>query len=144
MQVFNTPPTLPYYSQAGPMTSPGRHAALLSDQPRDVAGLSAVLHGLIIHEHLAGLYGVSLSDEDRASVHVRRTEELLGLITGRDASPLTEPRQPSARLAGNCRHFTVLLVAMLRAQGIPARARLRPIPSRGRWRIRHRGTCPRW
>jgi Transglutaminase-like superfamily len=123
MQVFNTPPTLAYYSQDGPMTSPGRHAALLSDLPRDVAGLSTVLHGLIIHEHLAGLYGVTLSDEDRASVHVRRAEDLLGLIIGRDSSPLTVPREPAARLAGNCRHFTVLLVAMLRAQGTPARAR---------------------
>jgi transglutaminase-like putative cysteine protease len=27
------------------------------------------------------------------------------------------------RVAGNCRHFTVLMVAMLRAQGTPARAR---------------------
>jgi transglutaminase-like putative cysteine protease len=29
---------------------------------------------------------------------------------------------PERRLAGNCRHFTVLAVAMLRAQGTPARA----------------------
>ncbi len=123
MQVFNTPPTLPYYSQPGPMTSPGRHAELLSDLPGDIAGLAAVLHGLIIHEHLAGLYGVTLSDEDRASVHVRRAEDLLGLIIGRNAGPLTVPREPAARLAGNCRHFAVLLVAMLRAQGTPARAR---------------------
>ena len=123
MQVFNTPPTLAYYSQHGPMTSPGRHVALLSDLPRDVAGLSAVLHGLLIHEHLAGLYGVTLRDEDRASVHVRLVEDLLELIICRDASPLTVPREPAARLAGNCRHFTVLLVAMLRAQGTPARAR---------------------
>jgi transglutaminase superfamily protein len=123
MQVFNTPPTLPYYSQQGPMTSPGSHAALLSDLPGDIAGLAAVLHGLIIHEHLAGLYGVTLSDEDRASVHVRRAEDLLGLMIGRDARPLTVPREPAARLAGNCRHFTVLLVAMLRGQGTPARAR---------------------
>lgn len=123
MQVFNSPPTLPYYSQPGPMTSPGRHAALLHDLPGDVAGLAGVLHGLVIHEHLAELYGVTLAEEDRASVHVRRTEDLLGLIDARDSRPLSVPREPAARLPGNCRHFTVLMVAMLRAQGVPARAR---------------------
>jgi hypothetical protein len=123
MQVFSSPPTLPYYSQPGQMTSPGRHAALFQDLPRDIAALADVLHGLIIHEHLAGIYGVTLADDDRASVHIRRTEELLGLIHDRDSRSLGEPREPGDRLPGNCRHFTVLMVAMLRAQDVPARAR---------------------
>jgi len=105
------------------MTSPGQHAALIKDLPGDVSALATVLHGLIVHEHLAGLYGVTLTDEDRASVHVRPAEDLLGLIAARDSRPLSEPREPDARLPGNCRHFTVLMVAMLRAQGTPARAR---------------------
>ena len=123
MHVFSSPPTLPYYSQPGLMTSPGRHGAPLHDLPGNVAGLADVLHGLVIHEHLAELYGVTLTQEDRASVHVRRTEDLLGLICTRDSRPLSVPREPAARLPGNCRHFTVLMVAMLRAQGVPARAR---------------------
>ena len=40
-----------------------------------------------------------------------------------DARPLGTARPPAARVAGNCRHFSVLMVAMLRAQGTPARAR---------------------
>jgi len=123
MRGLTIPPTLPYYTEPGPMTSPGRHAALLGNLPRQVDGLADVLHGLIIHEHLTEMYGVTLTDDDRASVHVRPVEDLLGLIIARDARPLTEPREPAGRLAGNCRHFTVLLVAMLRAQGVPARAR---------------------
>jgi hypothetical protein len=123
MQVFNAPPTLPYYTKPGPMTTPGQQGALLRDLPAGVAGLAEVLHGLIIHEHIAGLYGVTLSDEYRASVHVRRAEDLLGLIHARDNRSLGVPREPSARLPGNCRHFTVLMVTMLRAQGVPARAR---------------------
>jgi Transglutaminase-like superfamily len=123
MQTSNEPQTLGYYTEPGVMTSPGRYGSLLDDLPRDVGGLAAVLHGLIIHEHLAHAYGVTLTGDDRESVHVRRVEDLLGLIVAKDSRPLAEAREPTARLAGNCRHFTVLMVAMLRNQAIPARAR---------------------
>jgi len=123
MQFASFPPTLPYYRRPERMTSPGRHAALFRDLPGDVAELAGILHGLVIHEHIAGIYGVTLTEDDRASVHVRRTEDLLGLICSRDSRPLSVPREPAARLPGNCRHFTVLMVAMLRAQGVAARAR---------------------
>jgi len=123
MQIYNEPPTLPFYREPAAMTSPGRHAPLFEDLPGDVAGLAAVAQGLIIHEHIAGAYGVTLSDEDRASVHVRQVERLLDLIVARDGRPLGVPREPAERVAGNCRHFTVLTVAMLRFPGVPARAR---------------------
>ena len=123
MQVFNEPPTLSFYSQPGVMTDPGGHASLFEDLPGDVAALAAVAQGLIIHEHLAPVYGVTLSDADRATVHVRRVADLLERIVATDSRPLTQAREPAARLPGNCRHFTVLMVAMLRAQGTPARAR---------------------
>jgi hypothetical protein len=56
-------------------------------------------------------------------VHVRPVEQLLGLIAARDARPLGVAREPAGRIAGNCRHFSVLMVTMLRFQGVPARAR---------------------
>jgi hypothetical protein len=105
------------------MTSPGRYAPLLGGLPRDIPGLAAVAQGLLIHEHIAPAYGVTLSDEERSSVHVRPVERLLELIVARDGRPLGIARAPEARLPVNCRHFTVLMVAMLRAQGTPARAR---------------------
>jgi len=114
---------LDYYTQPGTMTSPGQYASLLADLPRDIRALAAVGHGLIVHEHMAAEYGVPLSDADRASLHSRPVEELLAQIVGRDDRPLTVPRVPAARLPGNCRHFTVLAVTELRAQGTPARAR---------------------
>ena len=40
-----------------------------------------------------------------------------------DPRPLSEPRPPERRFVGNCRHFTVLLCALLRARGVPSRAR---------------------
>jgi hypothetical protein len=111
------------YTQPAAMTSAGRYAPLLGGLPRDIPDLAAVAQGLLIHEHIAPAYGVTLSDEERSSVHVRPVERLLELIVAGDSRPLDVTRAPEARLPGNCRHFTVLMVAMLRAQGTPARAR---------------------
>jgi Transglutaminase-like superfamily len=122
MQVHDQP-TLPFYAQPAVMSSPGRYAPLLDALPRDVAGLAAAAQGLLIHEHIAPAYGVTLADEDRSSVHIRPVEGLLEQIVARDDRPLGIARPAAARLAGNCRHFTVLMIAMLRAQGMPARAR---------------------
>jgi transglutaminase superfamily protein len=112
-----------HYLRPGVMTDPGAARTLLADLPRGAGALAEVAHGLLIHEHIAGAYGVTLTDERRASVHVRPAAALLGQIAAEDGRPLTEAREPARRLPGNCRHYTVLAVAMLRAQGTPARAR---------------------
>jgi len=85
--------------------------------------VAAVAQGLLIHEFIAPSYGVTLSEQERGSVHIRPAEELLEQIIARDGRPLTAARAAPQRLASNCRGFTVLMVALLRAQGTPARAR---------------------
>jgi hypothetical protein len=116
--------TLTPYATPATMTAAGRHAPLFDDLPTEVAELAAVVQGLIIHEHLAApLYGVTLTDEARSSVHVRPVEGLLDRLLALDDRPLTTVRPPDRRVAGNCRHVTVMMVAMLRHQGVPARAR---------------------
>jgi hypothetical protein len=105
------------------MTSPGAYASLYAGLPDSVGELAAVAQGLLIHEHIAPAYGVKLADSDRAPVHFRRIEQVLERIVATDDRPLTEARSPSERVAGNCRHFTVLLASMLRTKGVPARAR---------------------
>jgi hypothetical protein len=117
------PTTLTYYSMPGMMTSAGASASRFDDLPADPVELARIAQGLIVHEHLAGAYGRTLTDEERATVHVRRVERLIERIVAIDARPLAVARPVEHRVAGNCRHFTVLLVAMLRAHGVPARAR---------------------
>jgi hypothetical protein len=112
-----------FYATPGPMTSPGRHKALFESLPSGIKALSELAQGLIVHEFLTQQYGFELSDERRATVHVRPVEQMLDRIVADDDRPLTVAREPDARFVGDCRHFTVLTVAMLRAQGIPARAR---------------------
>jgi hypothetical protein len=116
-------PTAGFYTAPGRMTSAGSYAPLLEALPQDIAVLTAVAQGLLVHEHMAHGYGVNLSEADRASVHIRPVQELLAQIVDRDGRPLDFAREPAARLPANCRHFTVLMTAMLRAHGTPARAR---------------------
>lgn len=114
---------LPFYTKKSGFTAVGAHAALIGRLPSDVAALSAVAQGLLIHEHVAHSYGVTLTDEDRTAVHLRRVSDLLDRILARDSRPLDVAREPSARTPGNCRQFTMLVVTMLRAHDVPARAR---------------------
>jgi Transglutaminase-like superfamily len=117
------PDSTAFYSQPAGFTSPGSHAGALARLPADLAALTEVAHGLIVHEHLTGMYGFDLAEARRASVHLRPVSRLLDQIVAEDGRPLDVAREPSARVPGNCRHFTVLTVAALRAHGIAARAR---------------------
>src|SRR5262249_7577343 len=99
-------PTLAFYTEPASMTSAGRYAPLLQTLPADVPSLAATVQGLLIHEYMAHGYGVTLSEQDKSSVHIRPVEQLLAEIVARDSRPLEAPRPPAARLPVNCRHFT--------------------------------------
>ena len=68
-------------------------------------------------------YGLELPDERRGESQIRRVELMLRTLLARDERRLSAARPVGERLVVVCRHFTVLLVTMLRAKGVPARAR---------------------
>jgi hypothetical protein len=111
------------YDEPGVMTDPGRYAKAFDGLPADPAGVARVVQGLMIHEFWLDAYGVTMTPQQRETVHLRRAEQLLGEIVARDGRPPAVAREPSGRVATNCRGFTVLAVTMLRAAGVPARAR---------------------
>jgi hypothetical protein len=114
---------LDFYSRPATMTAAGGCAPLIEGLPREAPALAEVVQGLLLHEHLAGpAYGVTLSDARRAESHLRSVERMLERL-GQDDRPLSVARPIEERLVGTCRNFTVLLVALLRAGGVPARAR---------------------
>ncbi len=82
-----------------------------------------MVQGLLIHEHMTDAYGVALPPERRGESHVRPIAEVLAAIASRDPRPLSAAREPQDRYVCVCRSFTLLLVAILRHQGVPARAR---------------------
>jgi hypothetical protein len=89
----------------------------------------AVISGLSVWPALGPRLENSASLSSRSTAaqsatgHLRATHQILDHILAADPRPLAEPRSPAHRLAGSCRHFTLVTVAALRAHGIPARAR---------------------
>lgn len=114
---------LDFYRSPGPMTALGPHAHLAADLPSDVAGIRDIVQGLLLHVFWAERYGVSLSDDRKAEVNLRRVDRQLSRLLELDPSPLARARPLERRLVGNCRDFSAIMTALLRAKGIPARAR---------------------
>ncbi len=114
---------LEYYACPGLMTDPQEHASLLDGLPAEIAALCQVVQGLLLHIFWAERYGVTLSEERKQEVQMRSVAPQLARIHELDDRPLTEARPLEKRLVGNCRDFSTMLCAILRHQGVPARAR---------------------
>lgn len=115
---------LDFYAQPSVMTSAGRYVPMFAELPSDVGELARIVQGLALHEYVASdFYGVRVPDERKAESHIRAVEQMLERLLATDAQPLAVARPPDGRLVGVCHHFMLLLVAMLRAKGVPARVR---------------------
>jgi hypothetical protein len=117
------PESLIFFAQHGPMSDPGPYGHLLANLPPSVPDLVRVVQGVTLHVFWAERYGLKLTAERRAEVQLRKMAARLARTLELDPRPLAEPRPLDKKLVGNCRDFSLLLVAMLRQQGVPARAR---------------------
>jgi hypothetical protein len=114
---------LAYYARPGPMTGLKELAPLFDELPAGIPELVEVVQGLLIHIFWAERYGMTLSEERKQEVNIRSVSQKLKRIQALDEAPLTADRPLEKKLVGNCRDFSTLLCAMLRHQGVPARAR---------------------
>ena len=112
-----------YYARHGPITDPGPHARLFAGLPTDIRALAAVVRGLLFHYHEGRIYDHEVSLARVRDDAARTVVEMLEKIRARNDAPLTVARLPADRLVGCCRDYAVLLTAMLRHQGVPARTR---------------------
>lgn len=113
-----------YYTGSAPMAAAGARAAELRALPKDLAKQCEVIQGVLVHRDIAPwLYDLQLSEQQRDDAHIRPVELILKRIHELDDRPLTVTRNPAHRMPTVCRHFSLLLTAILREQGIPARSR---------------------
>jgi len=114
---------LDFYREPGPLTSSARHADALAALPADVSALARIVQGLAVHQYAASHYDITLSEERTRESHIRTVDEMLDRLFEIDPKPLTVARPATKRLVGVCHHFMLLMTAMLRAKGMPARGR---------------------
>jgi len=113
-----------FYLRHGPMNGPSKVSVALRDLPQGVASLCEIAQGILIHRDIAPwLYELKLSSEERDVANIRPVARMIAEIEGRSARSLRETRAPLERMPCVCWHFSSLVAAMLREQGVPARAR---------------------
>lgn len=112
-----------HFATPGPLTDLSGHRHLVDALPPGLGALCAVVQGLVIHPFLAHLHGLQPSAVRLDELETRPAAAMVDRILALDARPLAERRPPERRVVGNCRHFSVLLCALLRARGTAARAR---------------------
>jgi hypothetical protein len=115
---------LDFYTGDAPMTSAGAWAAELRALPNDLAQQCEIVQGVLVHRDMAPwLYDLGLTERQRDDANIRPVELMLKRIHELDDRWLAIAREPAHRMPSVCRHFSVLLTAILRAQGVPARPR---------------------
>jgi len=117
------PEPIAYYAAPGPITDPVEHAFLFDGLSHEMSELVRTVQGLLLHVFWAQRYGVTLPDERRSELQLRFVARQLARIRELDGRPLNQARPLERKLVGNCRDFSVMLCAILRHQGVPARAR---------------------
>jgi hypothetical protein len=108
---------LAYYRGHSRVTDPGAGRHLLTGLPARPAALAEVIGGVLVHRDGTRPFGFTLPERRRDEADTRWVAAIL------DRLGTLDERRPEDRFAGTCRDFTVLLCAMLREAGVPARAR---------------------
>jgi hypothetical protein len=117
------PEALDFYARPGPMTKGGRHKRAFTALPDDIGELASIVQGLAVHQYMADAYGFKVPEKRLAESHIRAADTIIDRILELDERPLSVRRPVEKRVVGVCHHFALLMTAMLRAKGIPARYR---------------------
>ncbi|HEY1699865.1 MAG TPA: transglutaminase domain-containing protein [Trebonia sp.] len=114
-----------YWASQSPVTDPGNCATAIDKLPADISVLRRASSQMIFHYRAGGDFADNHVPAERISeIDTRYADALLGLLLQRGDPALDRDRPPSERAVGCCRDATVLFLALARAKGIPARARV--------------------
>jgi hypothetical protein len=106
-------------------SDPGSLAPWLADVEPDIGRLHAIASGLVFHYWANGDIVVhGFAPERVGEISLRYADTIFARLRELNPAPLSQSRKPTERMVGCCRDFTLLLVALARQHGIPARTRV--------------------
>ena len=119
------PDDAPFYVRPLGFTDPHEYAPALDSLPAESRELSRILNELLLHVwKVDAFYAAELAgSKPNHNVGTRNVRALIAKIVSLNPAPLTHPRPVTQRAIVDCRQFAVLMCAVLRHKGIPARAR---------------------
>ncbi len=112
---------LEHYLTPGVLTT--LPADVVAGPARDVDAARAAVQAVLVHAYWLGAYGLAPEAARNDEPQVRPAAEMVWRLDAPSGEPLWQPRPAARRFQCTCRSFSVLYVALLRAAGVPARAR---------------------
>lgn len=109
----------PDYTQQTATTDPRQFSHLFDALPDDLPSLCEAVRNIYVH-FMSG----NIPPERLPEVDLRRVDRILARVMELNPAPLTVRRPREERVVGCCRDASLLLCAMLRHKGIPARLRV--------------------
>jgi Transglutaminase-like superfamily len=114
-----------FYARQSRVTEPGRFAGRAREVPGSLSAMRRAARQLVFHYRADGPFAENgIAAERIAEIDTRYAEDMLARIFELSDQPLSAERKPCERLVGCCRDFTVFFLAIARAHGVPARARV--------------------
>lgn len=111
------------YTAHSLLSDPGSYASQLEVLPHEMDALHRAINGLFIHIWKVRAFCPEQLASRPHAVFVRSVKGLLEGTLALNAAPLDRGRPENERLIVDCRSFALLLCAVLRQRGIPARVR---------------------
>ncbi|MFN8371921.1 MAG: transglutaminase domain-containing protein [Anaerolineae bacterium] len=109
-----------YYTTHSALTDPRQYAYLFNDLPDDLPGLCQCVRNIYRHY----MSDSKIPRTRKREADARYMPNMLQIVVRHDSRPLTIERPKDKRFVGCCRDAALLLCAMLRHKGLPARTRV--------------------
>ncbi len=114
-----------FWAQHGAMSDPGALADWIDEIPADPAAIREAAGRLVFHYRAHGDVGEHGFTPDRmAEINLRYAQDMFARLRAMNPNGPAGPREPTERLLGCCRDFTLLFVALARHKGLPSRSRV--------------------